>query len=584
MNLQALVTNAVTEVFGSLSLDVSPLVHPSDRPDMGDFQCDNALSLAKTLHQSPREIAGRIAEALKENALFQKVSVDGPGFINMTLDNQVLSQKAFEIIGSDKSGFDGHKPLKIVIDYCGPNIGKVLHVGHLRPAVIGEATKRLMAFAGDNVIGDTHLGDWGRPMGLIITEIQKRYPNLPCFSPDWDGGDFDLPLTQKDLEEMYPVASQKAKENESYLAEAKTNTRLLQEGAKMHRALWKKFTAVSISSIRKIYERLGIQPTVWYGESRVHDRCLQLIEQLKKQGLLIQDAGAWIIPLGTSVTGKELPPFMAVNSEQAVMYAMTDLATIHERLEEFKPDKILYCADLRQALHFEQVFLTAQKTGIVHDTGLEFLGFGTINGKDNKPYKTRDGGVMPLEGLLQLAVDKINERITQGQIGKGLTPKEQEQMAEYVGLSAIKFADLMNDRKKNYIFDEEALTSTEGRTGPYILYALVRLKSILEKMGISQKLTAQDTPGAGTDIERQILLTLYQFPGAIQSAYDARAPHILCDYLFKLTQQANTFYHDCPIKEAPPTVQAERLALIKYILYVAGHITHILGLQIPEHM
>jgi len=584
MNLQNIVADAVEAVFQGLKLDVVPLVHPSDRPDIGDFQCDNALSLAKTLHQAPRDIAIKIAGDLQKNPLFQKVSVDGPGFINMTLDNQFLTDKAFEIIGSEKSGFEGHTPLKIVLDYCGPNLGKVLHVGHLRPAVIGEAIKRLMTFAGDEVIGDTHLGDWGRPMGLIITEIQARYPDLPCFAPDWDGGDFDLPITQKDLENMYPVASQKSKEDDTYLAKAKTNTRLLQEGSKMHRALWKKFTLISIDSVKKIYDRLGIQPTVWYGESRVHNRCLDLIERLKSTGLLVQDDGAWIIPLGTSVTGKELPPFMAVNSEQAVMYAMTDLATIHERLEEFKPDKILYCADLRQALHFEQVFLTAQKTGIAPDTGLEFLGFGTINGKDNKPYKTRDGGVMPLENLIDLGVNKIFERIQEGLIGRDLSGDEQKQVSEMVGLSAIKFADLMNDRKKNYIFDEEALTSTEGRTGPYILYALVRLRAILEKMGISANLTPNDVPGTSTEIERQILLTLYGFPGALQNAYDARAPHVLCDYLFKLAQQANTFYHDCPIKEAEKLVQTQRVALIKYILYVAGHITHILGLQVPEHM
>lgn len=584
MNLKDIVQKEVQKIFLRFFPSAHAEVKVSDRPDISDFQCNSALQLAKTEHKNPREIAQQVVQELEKISLFSKVSVDGPGFINMRIDNSSLIKYAYPILSTKTSGYTKEKKQKIVLDYCGPNIGKSLHVGHLRSAVIGESIKRLLTFAGDTVIGDTHLGDWGRPMGLIITEIQHQFPDLICFSPSWNGQDFDLPLTEEDLKNMYPTASSRAKEDEAYLAQAKSNTRLLQEGNKCHTVLWEKFKQISIQEIKRVFKRLDIQPDVWYGESQVHQRCLAIVDRLKEKEILIYDDGAYIIPLGESKNGNSLPPLIAVNSEKAVMYALTDLATIEERKEEFNPDTIIYLTDLRQELHFEQVFLGASKAHIADNIHLEFHGFGTINGKDNKPYKTRAGGVMPLMDFINLSVQKTYQKIQDGLIGKELTNDEQKEVAEMVGVSALKFADLMNDKRKNYIFDEDKLTNTEGKTGPYILYSLVRLKSILSKLDCSLELTENDIPGCSSDSERQLLLSLYNFPEAIQNAYDLRAPHVLCDYLFKLAQQSNTFYHDCPIKGANKTTQKERIALIKYVLYVAQHLTQILGLPVPEKM
>ncbi len=587
MNLSSLVKEKVAVAFASCGFGEAPtLVRLSDRPDMSDYQSNGALPLAKQVRQNPRAIAEQIAAVLREDSFFAKVSVDGPGFINMTISDASLSDLAYDILNTPKGGYERQdEPKTVVIDYGGPNVAKALHVGHLRPAVIGEAVKRIHAFAGDKVIADIHLGDWGLPMGLLITEIQERNPDLPFFDETYTGEyPAEAPFTVKDLEVMYPQASQKSKADEAYLARAKENTRLLQNGHRGYRALWQHFIDLSVGEIKKLYEPLDIHFDLWRGESHVHDRLQTMITRLQKEGTIVEDAGAQIIHLGKSKTGNDLPPLIMVKSDGAVMYGATDLATIEERVDEFNPDSILYVVDARQGLHFEQVFAGASLVGLTTKAKPEHVGHGTINGKDNKPFKTRDGGVMTLKMLIEIAVNAALRKMENGEMGRDLTAAEKAEISQIVGVSALKFADLMNERMTNYIFDEDKLTSTEGKTGPYVLYALVRMKSILEKTGETPAITPADKIIIQSPAERQLMLRLYSMPDSLQTAYDNNAPHVICDYLFKLAQDFNLFYHDCPIKDADETTRRSRLAITKYVLDMGTKMAHIIGLRVPEKM
>ncbi len=587
MNLINCVKEKVAAAFQESGFEnAETLVRLSDRPDMSDYQSNGALPLAKTLKQNPRAIAEKIADVLRRDSFFQKVSVDGPGFINMTISDEMLSRLAFDVLSGPKCGYERlDTPKKVVVDYGGPNIAKALHVGHLRPSIVGEAIKRICRFAGDDVIGDIHLGDWGKPMGLLIAAIQDRSPDLPYFDDDFTG-DYpsEAPFTGKDLETLYPLASQRAKDDEDFANRARENTRLLQEGRPGHRALWQHFVRLSVADIKELLDELGVEFELWRGESHVHDRLQKMIARLRAEGKIIPDDGAEIIPLGKSKSGNDLPPMIMVKSDGAVMYGATDLATIEERVEEFKPDVIIYAVDARQALHFEQVFATAEKLNMVPHTALEHAGFGTVNGKDNKPFKTRDGGVMTLRMLIDIAVNAARAKMESGEMGRDLNPEEKERISKIVGVSALIFADLMNERMKNYIFDEEKLSSTEGKTGPYLLYAMVRMKSVLEKMGMDTIIASDDVIQITHPAERQLLLRLFALPDSVQTAYENRTPHVICDYLFKLCQDFNLFYHDCPIRDAAPEVQKSRLALTKYVLHVAQTMASVLGMRVPDKM
>ncbi len=587
MNLQSLVKENVAAAFQAAGFDGAPtLVKLSDRPDMSDFQANGALPLAKERRENPRAVAEKIAAFLAREKLFAKVTVDGPGFINMRLSDAALAEFAPAILAGDKCGYQNPRgPKKVVLDYGGPNIAKALHVGHLRPAVIGEAVKRLCRFVGDETVADVHLGDWGLPMGLIITALQEKYPDLPYFSDDFNPDQAVAPVfTAEDLEKMYPEASQRSKQDEDFLARAKENTRLLQKGHPGLRALWEQFVAVSLVQVRRIFDELGVSFDLWRGESHVNERLENMIVRLRENGVLKPDAGAWIIPLGKSKSGNDLPPLIMVKSDGASMYGATDLATIEERVEEFSPDMILYVVDARQGLHFEQVFQGARLLGLDAGVSLEHLGFGTVNGADNKPFKTRDGGVMTLRALIDLSVNAVRQKMAAGEIGRDLTAAEKETIAQTVGVSALKFADLINERMKNYVFDPDKLTSLEGKTGPYVLYALVRMKSMLDKQGADALLTEQDVPTLSHPAERRLLLRLYALPDSVQTAYDNRAPHVIADYLFKLAQDFNSFYHDCPVKNADESTRRARLALVKYALHVGTRLADVLGLSVPEKM
>lgn len=586
MNLLNTLKEKVQTAFNVCGFEkAATLVRLSDRPDIGDYQSNGALPLAKELKQNPRTVAEKIAEVLRSDSFFENVSVDGPGFINMRVAPETLSALAYPVLSNKTGGYEREDtPKKVVLDYGGPNVAKALHVGHLRTAVIGEALKRLCKFTGDTVISDIHVGDWGLPMGLIITSLQEKYPELPYFDETFTGEYPPLAISVQELELIYPMASARSKEDEDFMALAKENTRLLQNGRRGFLALWKGFTGLSISDMKKTYDELNVSFDLWRGESHVHDRLQKMIARLQADGTIVPDAGAQIIPLEKSKNGNDLPPLIMVKSDGAVMYGATDLATIEERVEEFDADSILYVVDARQALHFEQVFAGAKIVGLTRKTTLEHLGFGTVNGKDNRPYKTRDGGVMTLKALIDIATSAALAKMESGEMGRDLSAEEKTEISKIVGVSALKFADLMNERMKNYIFDEDKLTSTEGKTGPYILYAIVRMKSILEKMGVSSTLTPNDIVHIGLPAERGLLLRLYALPEAVQTAYDNYAPHVICDYLFKLAQDFNLFYHDCPIKDADADTRNSRLALTKYTLHVATIMADMLGLKIPDKM
>lgn len=587
MNLLNQIKEKVSSAFTSCGFPAdNTLVRLSDRPDMSDYQSNGALPLAKTLRQNPRAIAEQIAEKLRADSFFQGVSVDGPGFINMKIADSVLGQEVYNILSTPTCGYERAGSAKtIVMDYGGPNVAKELHVGHLRPAVIGESIKRICRFVGDKVIADVHLGDWGKPMGLLIAELQERNPNLPYFDADFTGEyPKEAPFTGKDLATLYPQANQHAKDDEGFAERAHECTRLLQDGHRGYRALWQHFIDMSVADIKELYDELDISFDLWRGESHVHDRLQKMIKRLQDNGTIIPDQGAQIIPLGKAKSGNDLPPLIMLKSDGAVMYAATDLATIEERVDEFHPDAILYVVDARQALHFEQVFTGAQKIGLADGLDLQHLGFGTINGTDNKPYKTRSGGVPTLRYLIDTATNAARKKMESGEMGRDLTDDEKNQISKIVGVSALKFADLMNERMKNYVFDEDKLTSTEGKTGPYLLYAMVRMKSVLEKNGATAELSPSDTVIITEPAERNLLLRLYALQDSIQTAYDNLAPHVIADYLFKLAQDFNLFYHDCPIKGTDEATQKSRLSLTKYALHTALAMADLLGLRVPDKM
>ena len=580
MSLLALVSDKVSQAFTKAGFaNADTLVRASDRPELSDFQSNGALPLAKQTHTNPREVATKIADILQQDSLFSAVSVDGPGFINMKIADDELGKLAPQFINADKCGYERPTPPQtVILDYCGPNIGKVLHFGHLRSSNIGDAVRRIMTFAGDKTIGDAHLGDWGRPMGLVLAELKSRWPDMPYFQPDYkDDKGYQIPFTLKDISEAYPIATAKAKDNPEYMEQARTFTRELQTGAKGLRDLWKKFVEMTQNDTQELMKLLNVHLDLWWGESTVNDTTNALIQDLQAKGFAVMDDGALVIK-----QEGDTPPAILVNSAGATMYAASDLATLYERMKQFHPNAVLYFTDARQGLHFSQVFASAKKTGIVpENVSLEFQPFGTVNGPDNKPYKTRDGGVPTLRSVIQAAITAARKKMDAGEMGRDLTTTEKDTISQIVGVAALKFADLMNDKTKNYIFDEERMISTEGKTGPYLLYAMVRMKSVLDKVGQADPNTVLTITHPA---ERKLILRLLAFPTALQAAYDTRAPHIIADFLYNVAGDFNLFYHDCPIKTASDTERTNRLALTALTLRVATTCADLLGLQVPDKM
>lgn len=558
----------------------------SNRPDLCEYQCNGAMAAAKAYRKAPIMIAKDVVEKLGDSQVLELAEAVNPGFINLKLAGDCLAQYLNDMRCADHLGAETAKePRKIIIDYGGPNVAKPLHVGHLRSAIIGESIKRIGRFLGHEVIGDVHLGDWGLQMGLIITELRKRQPELVYFKDDFSGEyPQEAPFTISELEEIYPAANAKSKEDEAYKAEALEATHQLQMGKPGYRALWKHILQVSVSDLKKNYANLNVDFDLWNGESDVQDTIAPMVKELREQGLAYEDQGAVVVDVKEETDTKEVPPCMILKSDGAALYTTTDLATIVERMEQYQPDEILYVVDKRQEMHFIQVFRCARKAGMVkEDTKLTFLGFGTMNGKDGKPFKTRDGGVMRLENLIREINEEMYKKIVDN---RSIKEEDAQATAKIVGLSAIKYGDLSNQASKDYIFDIERFTSFEGNTGPYILYTTVRIKSILNRYleeGGNLKEVRMICPAS--ESEKALMLEAGKFNGMIAGAFEEKAPHKICSYIYDLANAFNRFYHETKIlTEEDPEQKKSFIALLVLVKDVLEVCIHMLGFDAPERM
>jgi arginyl-tRNA synthetase len=583
-----LITDEMKKGFAKAGYDDRyAMVTVSNRPDLCEYQCNGAMPAAKEYHKAPLEIAREIASHLEDSNIFESVEAVKPGFINLKIQNAYLSDYVnamrmdHERCGADKVP----SPKTIMIDYGGPNVAKPLHVGHLRSAVIGESIKRILSFAGNKVIGDIHLGDWGTQMGLIITELKLRKPDLVYFDPDYDG-DYptEPPFTISELEEIYPTASKKSKEDEEYHKKALEATAELQKGRRGYRALLQHILNVSVTDLKKNYERLNVSFELWKGESDAQPYIAPMVKMMKDKGLAYESEGALVVDVKEDSDKKEIPPCMILKSDGAALYNTTDLATLVWRMEDYHPDKIVYVVDKRQELHFIQVFRCARKTGIVGpDTELDFVGFGTMNGKDGGPFKTRDGGVMRLSVLLDEVNEGMYERIKSN---TELSDEEAKKTAKQVALAAIKYGDLMNQASKDYIFDIDRFSAFEGNTGPYILYTIVRIKSILNKYKASgKKMNAYSIQEPTSESEKSLMLILSRFNQAVRVAAQEMAPHKICAYVYELAEALNRFYHETRIlSEENQTLQGSYIQLLDLTRRVLEQCIDLLGFSAPERM
>ena len=560
----------------------------SNRPDLAEYQCNGAMAGAKKYHKAPFMIAGDVAAILKEkSSTFSQVDMVKPGFLNLKVSESFLKDYLQKMSSEDRFGMElPEKPTKIVLDYGGPNVAKPLHVGHLRSAVIGEAVKRICRYHGEEVIGDIHLGDWGLQMGLVITEVSKRNPDLPYFDPLFTGEyPAEAPFTVSELEEIYPYASAKSKEDPDYYAEAMEATHRLQSGDRGMRALWEKIIEVSVADMKKNYEKLDVSFDLWWGESTVNDTIPAMVEKMKEDGFAHESAGALVVDVAQETDSKELPPCMILKSDGAALYTTTDLATIWEREKQFAPDQMIYITDKRQELHFTQVFRCARKTGIIREgTELRHIGFGTMNGKDGKPFKTRAGGVMRLQTLIE---DINTEMLGKIKSNEDIPEEEARDTAAKVALAALKYGDLSNQASKDYVFDLERFTSFEGDTGPYILYTIVRIKSILAKYADQggEAASASDLLPASGKLEKSLMFDLAGFSAMMDGAYQDLAPHRICAYIYQLSNDFNSFYHATRIlTEEDAARKKSWIALLELTEQVLLTCIHVLGFDSPERM
>ena len=558
----------------------------SNRPDLCEYQCNGAMAGAKAYHKAPIMIAQDVVAKLEGSGCFCDVQAVNPGFINLKLDERFVADYLDEMETDEDLGLNKtDNPKMIVIDYGGPNVAKPLHVGHLRSAIIGESVKRIARKMGHNVLGDIHLGDWGYQMGLIITELKERKPELPYFDENFKGEyPAEAPFTISELEEIYPTASGKAKEDEEYRERALHATYLLQNGHKGYTAIWNHIMHVSVNDLKKNYANLNVEFDLWKGESDAQAYIPDMIERLKKEGFAHVDDGALVIDVQEESDTKEIPPCMIQKSDGASLYGTTDLATLVQRVEDYHPDKVIYVVDKRQELHFVQVFRAAKKTGIVpSETELKFLGFGTMNGKDGKPFKTREGGVMRLENLIAEIQEEMYKKITDN---RTVEEEEAKNTAKTVGMAAIKYGDLSNQASKDYVFDVDRFTSFEGNTGPYILYTIVRIKSILNKYQEEGKaVTGLKVNQQSGESEKALMLALVKYNEMMENVYEELAPHKICAYIYDLANAFNHFYHETKIlaEENEPKKQGY-IALLILTKKVLESCIDVLGFEAPERM
>lgn len=598
-DLKTSLGEAVAAAFAAEGVDAAlARVVASDRPDLADFQSNGALAAAKALKANPRELAAKVAERLSADPRLSSVEVAGPGFINLKLSDAALSQRAAEVAADAVlAGASLNTPSrKVVIDYAGPNVAKPMHVGHLRSSIIGESLKRLFRFRGDTVWGDAHFGDWGFQMGLLITACGDEALALP-FMADGDGPfPADSPVTLEDLERLYPQAAAKAKEDPAFRDRARKATAELQGGRPGYRALWAHFVAVSRTALEREFGALDVTFDLWNGESDADPLMPEMLAHLKETGLLVEDDGAQVVHVakpgetrkkkladGSVIEAPSPPPLLVVSSEGSAMYGTTDLATILDRKKSIGPDLILYVVDERQAEHFEQVFRAAYLAGYAPEKSLEHLGFGTMNGADGKPFKTRAGGVLKLHDLITMATDKARERLHEAKLGDDLPEAEFEDIARKVAVAALKFADLSNNRTTSYVFDLDRFMSFEGKTGPYLLYQAVRVKSLLRKAADQGVETAAIV--IAEPAERDLALTLDAFDAATADAYDKRSPNLIAEHAYRLAQSFSKFYAACPILVAPDAAtKGSRLALAAATLHQLEQALELLGIETPERM
>ncbi len=564
----------------------------SNRPDLCEYQCNGAMAAAKKYGKAPFMIADDVVGKLAGNTVFKSIESVKPGFINIILSEDFMSDYLNKMAGEDKFGYVPSVTDKtVIVDYGGANAAKPLHVGHLRSAVIGESVKRIQRFAGNKVIGDVHLGDWGLQMGLIIEELRDRKPELPYFDENFTGEyPAEAPFTISELEEIYPAASAKSKENAEFLERAHNATLKLQSGDRACTAIWNHIMAVSKADLKKNYDNLNVSFDLWKGESDAQPYIPEMIQDMIDKGLAYESQGATVVDIQEETDTKELPPCIIRKSDGAALYATSDLATLVEREKDFHPDRYIYLADKRQELHFTQVFRVAKKAGIVKpDADLTFLGFGTMNGKDGKPFKTRSGGVMRLESLISDIQDAVLAKMNENSEKKGQTDidkDEAEATAKIVGLAALKYGDLSNQASKDYVFDIDRFSSFEGNTGPYILYTIVRIKSILAKYkassGDMNGLTLKLSP---SDSEKNLALALVKFQEVVNSAYIENAPHKICQYIYDVSNAFNGFYHDTKIlSETDEDKKKGYIALISLAKDILLTCIDLLGIECPERM
>ena len=589
-----LITDEVTKAFTECGYDAKyAKVTLSNRPDLCEYQCNGAMAAAKEYKKAPFMIADEVVEKLATNPIFAMAESVKPGFLNLKIDEAYLADYVAKM-QEDEGRFGCEKteaPKTIMIDYGGPNVAKPLHVGHLRSAIIGESVKRIGKFMGHNVIGDVHLGDWGLQMGLIITELKQRRPELVYFDDTYTGEyPEEAPFTISELEEIYPTASKKSKEDEAYKEAAMQATFELQHGKRGYQALLKHILNVSVTDLKRNYANLNVSFELWKGESDAQPYIPDMVQKMKDDGFAYISDGALVVDVKEETDTKEIPPCMILKSDGASLYNTTDLATMVWRMKDYNPDELIYVVDKRQELYFTQVFRCARKTGIVKpETELKFLGFGTMNGKDGRPFKTRDGGVMRLEHLISGINEEMLAKIQENQKTKenlGISTEEAENTAKMVALAAIKYGDLSNQASKDYIFDIDRFTSFEGNTGPYILYTIVRIKSILNKYhGLGKDDSGAVIGAAHSKSEKDLMLELSKFNAVMESAFEETAPHKICSYIYDLANAFNSFYHGTKImSEENETVQKSYIRLLELTKSVLETCIDVLGFSAPERM
>lgn len=581
-----ILSDLVQEKFEKLGYDREyGMVTISNRPDLCQFQCNGALPAAKKYKKAPFQIANAVLEELKSVEIFDNISIAGPGFININIKDSFLSKYTNDMYNDKKYGCSSpQKPMTIIVDYGGANVAKPLHVGHLRAAIIGESLKRIFRFLGHNVIGDVHLGDWGLQIGMVITELQRRKPNLPYFDENYKGEyPVEPPFTIDELEDIYPAASKLAKSDEAAMEEARRATFELQQGKSGYMALWKHILNVSVADLKKNYGNLNVEFDLWKGESDCQRYIGDLVDYLKNNNYAYESEGALVVDVAKEEDTHPVPPFIVLKSDGSSLYSTTDLATIWQRIQDYNPDEIVYVVDKRQGLHFEQVFRCAKKTKIAGENlEFDFIGFGTMNGKDGKPFKTREGGVMRLQDLIEIIENNVLDKLKDN---TSLEGEDISDIARKVGVSALKYGDLSNQATKDYVFDLDRFASFEGNTGPYILYTVVRIKSILRRVQDEISNFGNKISEPNSQTERDLMMKLARFNEAIESSFVDKAPHRVCDYLYETSNLFNKFYHENKIiSQEDMSKKASWINLITLTKGVLETGLDLLGIEAPEKM